>query len=323
MDVLLKKMADYGLESWADALAERIEAKERYIGKVDVKGRRYLQTFSQLPDVFPSSLELDADWVRIGQAQDLRPDQRQALLGALQSFGPWRKGPFNLFGIEIDSEWVSYLKWNRVKDCIAPLAGRRVLDVGSSCGYYLFRMAAARPQVVLGIEPYLTFYFQYRLLQHYARLPDVHCLPLKLEEFPAMKGYFDTIFCMGILYHRRSPIDSLKEMRENLRRGGELVLETLVIEGEGELALFPEKRYAKMNNVYFIPTVRCLSHWLKRAGFENIRCVDTTRTTLREQRKTEWVNTESLDDFLDPEDPSKTVEGYPGPVRSILIANAR
>ena len=138
-----------------------------------------------------------------------------------------------------------------------------------------------------------------------------------------MRRCFDTVLCMGILYHRRSPLDTLLQVHRMMVPGGQLVLETLILEEDGDLTLFPEKRYAKMNNIFFIPTVSCLTHWLKRTGFDAIRCVDISPTTLTEQRKTEWIDTESLTDFLDPDDPKKTVEGYPAPVRAMILATAR
>lgn len=323
MHDLVRDIEALELTPYAGALAELLDRKEKYIGQVDVKGQRYLRTFAELPELTASSVELNADAVRIGTAADLDEAAAGLLLEALKSYSPWRKGPFSLFGIDIDSEWVSSLKWDRVKDHIAPLRDRKVLDVGSSSGYYMYRMAGEGARCVIGLEPYLTFYFQFRLLQHYARVPNVYGLPAKFEEMPLLRRYFDTIFCMGILYHRRSPIDALMELRHNLRRGGELVLETLIIEGEGDMALCPAERYAKMNNVYFLPTVTCLTHWLQRAGFENIRCIDITPTTSAEQRRTEWIQTESLQDFLHPREAGKTIEGYPAPIRAILLANAR
>ena len=56
---------------------------------------------------------------------------------------------------------------------------------------------------------------------------------------------------MGVLYHRRSPIDHLLELKGCLQTGGELVLETLVIDGGLGEVLVPENRYAKMRNVWF------------------------------------------------------------------------
>lgn len=323
METLLESAEALGLAPWRDELAELIAEKKRYLEEVDKKSRRYLDLLPALPEATPSRLELDAERVVIGGDDDLEPRQRQGLRDVLMALRPWRKGPFRVFGIDIDSEWRSDLKWRRLADHIAPLAGRSVLDIGSSNGYYLFRMAAAAPRLALGIEPYLTNDYQFRVLQRYARRPELFTLPVRFEELPDMVGFFDTVFSMGILYHRRSPLDALAEKRRVLRRGGELVLETLVIPGDKPVCLCPEKRYAKMRNVFFLPTVRCLEQWLARSGFANIHCLDVTATTTEEQRGTDWVGTESLADFLDPDNARRTVEGHPAPTRAILLAEAR
>ena len=184
-------------------------------------------------------------------------------------------------------------------------------------------MVPQDPHLVLGVEPYIRFYAQYRILQKYIAAENIYCIPAKLEELPRFTDYFHTVFCMGILYHRKSPIETLESIDRMMQKNGELILETLIIRGKEDMVLAPQDRYAKMRNVYFIPTVNCLTAWLRRAGFDHIRCVDISPTTEKEQRKTDWVNTESLLDFLDPDDLNKTVEGYPGPVRAILIANSR
>lgn len=306
----------------AQRIQDLMQEKHHEIYDNSAKGKHYRNVIKTLPGVRPSSIDLDQDRIQIGVSADIRLDEKDALLYALQNLKPWRKGPFRLFGIDIDSEWRSDMKWNRLKDKIAPIESKRVMDIGSSCGYYMFRMNARQPDLVVGIEPYYTFYFQYQALQYYLQCEQICCLPCRIEEMPVMQNFFDAVFCMGILYHRKSPLDTLLKIRANLKREGELILETLIIEGESNLCLFPENRYAKMNNVYFIPTVTCLKTWLARTGFRNIRCVDKTRTTNEEQHKTVWVVTESLDDFLDPRDYTKTVEGYPAPVRAVLIANA-
>ena len=45
------------------------------------------------------------------------------------------------------------------------------------------------------------------------------------------------------------------------------------------------------------------------------------KTTSNEQRVTDWTFNKSLVDFLDPNDSSKTVEGYPAPLRIALVAS--
>jgi tRNA (mo5U34)-methyltransferase len=290
--------------------------------KKDAKARAYDAILDTLPLVTPAHVILDQDRVRIGDQGALSANATERLLTAAQALIPWRKGPFDLFGQALDCEWASNLKWDRLKDHIQPLTGRRILDIGSSNGYYLWRMAAAGPRLALGIEPYLTFFAQYLLLQHFIRHPRVFCLPLKLDQLPEMATSFDTLFCMGILYHSRDPLGMLAHMRRLLCRGGELILETLVIEPPEDHCLCPQERYAKMANVWFIPSIKVLTHWLARTGFGCIRCIDATATTPAEQRRTRWMPFESLSDFLDPADPGKTVEGHPAPLRAVLLATA-
>lgn len=298
-------------------------AVQRALEKPDGRGAALRQLLTGLPRVDPSLVELDRDRVTIGRRSDLTPSQAGLLEGVLKGLKPWRKGPFTLFGIDIDSEWNSALKWRRVAPHIDSLHNRKVLDVGCSNGYYLFRMAAAQPRLLIGIEPYKAYYCQYLALQHYLHLPGTYCLPLRMEDLPDMDAWFDAVFCMGILYHRRSPLDTLTRLRKMLTASGQLILETLIIPGGGETALCPRDRYARMRNVFFIPTVKCLQTWLERCGFGRIRCVDITPTTLEEQRKTAWIDSNSLETFLDPRDDTRTVEGHPAPVRAVMIASPK
>jgi len=310
----------FGLTAHETALGDRLVAAEKRIYGNDRKARAYLAMLAGLPDIDPTGIDWDRGRIRIGQPEDLNADQRRAMQETLRIMIPWRKGPFDVFGIQVDSEWVSSLKWDRVRPHLAPLKGRRILDIGSSCGYYMFRMGADEPALVLGIEPYLTFYFQFQLLQRYIRAERLFTLPLRLEALPIMSGCFDTVFCMGILYHQRDPLRILERMRQMLSRGGELILETLVLAEDGDAELQPPGRYAKMNNVFTIPTVARLIKWLQAAGYNDIRCVDVTPTTLVEQRTTDWINSESLEDFLDPQNSELTVEGHPAPVRAVVLA---
>jgi tRNA (mo5U34)-methyltransferase len=244
---------------------------------------------------------------------------RNALDSALRGLIPWRKGPFHLFGVHIDTEWRSDWKWQRVAPHL-DLRGKRVLDVGCGNGYYMWRMLGAGADSVVGIDPNWLFLCQFLAMKNYLpELPAWH-LPLAFEELPGKLQGFDTVFSMGVLYHRRSPIDHLLDLKDCLVKGGELVLETLVVEGDAQQVLVPEDRYAQMRNVWFLPSVPALELWLRRAGFEDVRCVDVNTTSVEEQRATEWMRFQSLPEFLDPADHSRTVEGLPAPSRAVLVA---
>jgi tRNA (mo5U34)-methyltransferase len=221
----------------------------------------------------------------------------------------------------IDCEWRSDFKWQRVAPHLAPLAGRRILDVGCGNGYYGWRMLAQSPELVLGIEPSVLFNLQFQAVQSYLRRDDIDLLPIGVEALPDNLNWFDSVFSMGVLYHRRSPLDHLYQLKGFLRPGGELVLETLVIEGAAGQVLLPQHRYARMRNVWFIPSAAELVLWLQRCGFVNARVVDETNTGANEQRRTEWMQFESLQQALDADDHALTVEGLPAPRRAVVIAN--
>lgn len=259
-------------------------------------------------------------------AAEISEAESAQLKAALLPLHPWRKGPFELFDQFVDTEWRSDWKWERVLPHIQPLAGRRVLDVGCGNGYYMWRMLGEGAEQVLGIDPMWLFRMQYQVLKFYfadalSESQQVEMLPLGIDEFPSATAHFDTVFSMGVLYHRRDPVQHIRQLLAHLQAGGELVLETLVIPGEEETSLLPAGRYAQMRNVHALPTVALLQRWLREAGAENVRCVDVADTTVEEQRQTDWMWFHSLAQFLDAKDPAKTVEGHPAPRRAVLLAN--
>ena len=281
----------------------------------------WLDSIDTLPDVHTDDIDIGAT-VRVGNAADLDASARETLLRHLHALQPWRKGPFSLFGIHIDTEWRSDWKWSRVAPHISALAGRRVLDVGCGNGYYGWRMCAAGARVI-GIDPTIVYSMQYLAVAKYlshARPELGHALlPTRLEDVSPQQA-FDTVLSMGVLYHRRDPAEHLHALSAHLRKGGELVLETLIVADGSTEVLIPNGRYARMRNVWHIPSRTTLEGWISAAGFESIRVVDVTPTTVAEQRTTEWMPFESLADALDPRDTQRTIEGHPAPVRCVVIA---
>lgn len=310
--------------SWQEELATRVAERSRVKQGSGLYDR--LQTLSQLPKLTPSQIVLDQDTVSIGATSDIESDdQREQLLKSLQALMPWRKGPFDFFGIFIDTEWRSDWKWQRLSPHINKLGNRRVLDIGCGSGYHGWRMVGAGADYVLGIDPSMPFAIQHAACQHYIQSTKFDFLPLGVEDLPADMGCFDTVFSMGVLYHRRDPMQHLRELHGLLMNNGQLVLETLIIKDDFHLikdgVFVPTERYAQMRNVWNLPTVDHLLSSLQSSGFNNPRCVDINTTSLEEQRATQWIQSQSLADFLDPKDRSKTIEGLPAPTRAIVVAD--
>ncbi|MET3814462.1 tRNA 5-methoxyuridine(34)/uridine 5-oxyacetic acid(34) synthase CmoB [Pantoea sp. UYEF8] len=304
------------LAKWLEVLPAQISEWQRE--NLHGHFRDWYKSLEYLPQLEPQRLDLlhsvSAD------RDDISDRHRQGIEKLLRNLMPWRKGPYSLYGTEINTEWRSDWKWDRVLPHISSLAGRTVLDVGCGSGYHMWRMIGAGAHLVVGIDPMQLFLCQFeavrKLLNDDRR---AHLLPLGIEQLPALQA-FDTVFSMGVLYHRRSPLDHLLQLKNQLVSGGELVLETLVIEGDVNQVLVPGERYAQMRNVFFIPSAEALKSWLEKSGFVDVRIVDFARTTTEEQRRTDWMTSESLAEFLDPDDASKTVEGYPAPLRAVLVA---
>ena len=315
---LIDRWRDSELDRWAQVLEQQIDkglSQERH-GDL----QRWLQALQDLPPLPVESIHLDTSRVGANSALPLDELMSARLRDALQRLHPWRKGPFELFDIHIDTEWRSDWKWDRLREDIDPLKGRRVLDVGCGSGYHCWRMLGDGAEEVIGIDPTPLFIVQFWALQKYLQQDNIWLLPMGIEQVPAKLQAFDTVFSMGVLYHRRSPLDHLQELKDCLRPGGQLVLETLVIEGELGDTLLPEGRYARMGNVWFLPSCDTLLSWLYKLGFVDPQLVDVGDTTTEEQRSTQWMTFHSLANFLDPEDSKKSIEGHPAPRRAIVTA---
>lgn len=318
-DYIYPQLLQYpALIPWAHSLPVQIEKAFYHSNNGNIP--RWLEVFDQLSNVKPSGFNLNASSIEIGAQSDISIDEKQKMEQLLHHFQPWRKGPFTLFDIFIDTEWRSDLKWERIKDKIQPLKDRLVLDIGCGNGYHCFRMAGMEAKLTLGIDFTALNVIQFLIMQKYLQHPSLAVLPIGIDDMPMDLACFDTVFSMGVIYHRRSPLDHLLQLKSFLRPDGEVVIDTLVIDGKVGQVLTPEKRYAQMPNVWFIPSCGTLELWMRRMGFEDIRCIDVSTTTNEEQRATEWMGFHSLSDFLDPHDPHLTVEGYPAPKRAVFIA---
>ncbi|GAA3951424.1 tRNA 5-methoxyuridine(34)/uridine 5-oxyacetic acid(34) synthase CmoB [Allohahella marinimesophila] len=274
----------------------------------------------------PITSRLNDPVVSLSTQQPPSPALKEQLTAALDGLHPWRKGPFRLFDVFIDTEWHSDWKWQRLEPWLDPLKGRAILDVGCGSGYHCWRARGAGASLVVGVDPSIKFLYQFAALKHFMPDEPVFYLPMRSEDLPAQSGQrsrlFDTVLSMGVLYHRKEPLNHINELKSALRPGGQLVIETLVVDGDAQTVLMPEDRYAQMRNVWFIPSPEMLMLWLRRCGLKNVRLCDVSTTTVEEQRATPWMRFQSLRDFLSPDDPTRTIEGYPAPKRAIITATA-
>ena len=276
----------------------------------------YWEAIQALPT--PTNVEL-----KLGNSVEiitsgLTDEEEQTIYDSAKLMHPWRKGPFQVSKTFIDSEWRSNLKYDLLRPHF-DLKDKIVGDIGCNNGYYLFKMMEDNPKRLVGFDPSAIPFCQFKFLNHFIQSDIVFEL-LGVEHVEFYEHKFDTLFCLGVLYHRADPIGMLKSLYKGLNQGGELILDTFMIDGEDDVCLTPRDRYSKMANIYFIPTVSALRNWCYRAGFEEFELLAIVKTEQEEQRKTEWIQTQSLNDFLDKNDQNKTVEGYPAPKRVYIKA---
>ncbi|MEH6533829.1 MAG: tRNA 5-methoxyuridine(34)/uridine 5-oxyacetic acid(34) synthase CmoB [Photobacterium frigidiphilum] len=280
---------------------------------------RWIRALKKFPTDKPDIIDIKNE-VSVRYEDGIANGEQKRLESLLRLLHPWRKGPYNMHGIHIDTEWRSDWKWDRVLPHISPLQGRSVLDVGCGNGYHMWRMLGEGAELAVGIDPSNLFLIQFEAIRRLMGNDNrAFLLPLGIEQLPELKA-FDTVFSMGVLYHRRSPLDHIIQLKNQLRKDGEVILETLVIEGDENAVLVPTGRYAQMHNVYFFPSAKALKVWMEKCGFVDVRIVDESVTTTDEQRSTDWMTNNSLPEYLSLDDPTKTIEGYPAPKRAILVA---
>jgi tRNA (mo5U34)-methyltransferase len=314
-----------GLSGKIDFTSLQKIKKERDAWWMRPNAEKWRQALEDLPPVEPILKDFSNDWITLGKEDELNQEAKSLIENSARAFIPWKKGPFKLFHLNIDAEWRSDFKWQRLEKAAGPLKGKRILDIGCNNGYFLFRMAAQNPKLALGIDPVLPFHGQFKLMQHFAQCPQLHFELFGVEHVSFFKESFDTIFFMGIIYHHRHPLQQLIDIREALVPGGEVLIETIGIPGSDSTALFPEDRYARMKNVWFVPTLSCLVNWAKKARFIDVEVVADTSLEEDEQRLTDWCPppSQSLKDGLDPKNLNLTIEGHPAPRRFLIKARKK
>ena len=282
------------------------------------QGRHYRNLLSRLPQI-PCTTRIHKGSIQV--SGDISPKQKEEVYKSACQLKNWKKGPFDLFQIHIESEWRSDLKWNRLSKQVGSLHGQTILDIGCNNGYFMYRMKESGAKVVLGIDPVLHFQAQFEFVQWFSETPGLYYELFGIDEVMAFKDVFDTVFSMGILYHHPHPLQQLRHIHRAIRPGGKLVLETIGIPGEGPFTLCPTGRYAKMKNVWFIPTLPTLVHWMQKSLFRKIEVISKEWEEEKEQRKTEWSAPVSYQDFLDPHNSKQTIEGHPAPQRFLVQAH--
>ena len=181
------------------------------------KLRPLKESISQIKTDF---LENSSPRVKIGRAGELDAPQAKLLQSLCEHLIPWRKGPYDVFGISIDAEWDSSIKWSRLKPHLN-VRGKKVCDIGSNNGYFMWKLLEESPDLVVGLEPVTKHWACFEIFKGFLnKSVPAFMEPMGVEYLSLYPKFFDTILCLGIYYHRRDPLVMLKEIFDALARGG-------------------------------------------------------------------------------------------------------
>ena len=162
------------------------------------------------------------------------------------------------------------------------LRGKTVLDIGCWDGFYAF-LCEQRGALVTAIDDFQHTEFvksKYGLEMKPGQGFRVaaRCLgsPLKpwKRDFTQMKGSFDVVLFLGVLYHQRNPLLAL----ENISRltSGLAIVETHYLKTEEPiLRFYPGDALNRDPTNFWGPSLSCVSLMLKDVGFRSVDVVST------------------------------------------------
>lgn len=181
------------------------------------------------------------------------------------------------------------------------LTGKTVLDVGAWDGYWTFEALKRGAKYVVAIDDFSdrkegdwcvdgqqewdTFDF---CRHQFGYLSD-RCTREQLSVYDLQDASeftdFDIIFCFGVMYHLRYPLLGLDKMAEVCAPGGQIFIESAVSDfyspyrgglgngyclGQYVMEFYPGADYGGRHSNWWGPTLLCLGHMVRAAGFDQV-----------------------------------------------------
>ena len=171
----------------------------------------------ELPLISSKVLVVNEDELAFGDKDELSDNEMGILKRCVEQLKPWKKGPLNLFGIHIDTEWRSDWKWKRLQQSLPNLKDKVICDLGCGNGYFMYRMLEYNPKLVVGIDPNLHALLEFKLFSRVSGIDNIKFEYLRGDVMSSMIGAFDVVFCLGVLYHTNDPIGMLKDIHKSMK----------------------------------------------------------------------------------------------------------
>lgn len=182
------------------------------------------------------------------------------------------------------------------------LTGKLVLDVGAWDGYWTFEALKRGAAHVTAIDDFSdtlgldaaknrTAWGTFDLCRAALGYSNDKCNRWNMSIYDVGVNYpksFDVIFLFGTIYHLRHPLLALDRLFESCKPGGEIYIESAILDdyspyrggiGKGYpsdenrqivMEFYPENEYGDNPSNWFVPTLACLGHMVRAAGFTDV-----------------------------------------------------
>lgn len=178
------------------------------------------------------------------------------------------------------------------------LTGKRVLDVGAWDGFWTFEALKRGASQAVAIDDFSDYlgsldkrdrpgWQTFDLCRDALGYDDQVCQRIEMSVYDLSEerlGRFDVVFCFGVLYHLRHPLLALDCLASVCDES--LYVESAILDdfspyqgglGRGYagsqmlMEFYPDDQYGNNHTNWWAPTIHCLGHMVRSAGFQ---CVD-------------------------------------------------
>ncbi len=172
--LLSDRWRNSALEAWRLLLPEQFASGMSVKRYGDIP--RWRTALAALPELRVNTTQFDTS--AVGCDGPINTSEKAALENALRGLHPWRKGPFELFDITIDTEWRSDWKWQRLLPGLKPLVGQWLpLLAYARCGRqrgHWYRSNAAFCHAIQGAAAVFATGYRSRITRGYGATPPGH-----------------------------------------------------------------------------------------------------------------------------------------------------
>lgn len=175
----------------------------------------------------------------------------------------------------------------------ADLTGKRVLDVGAWDGYWTFLALQRGAREVVAIDDFSDYlgslkdndrraWENFDLCRAALGYDESRCRRIEMSVYdvsPELLGRFDVVFFFGTLYHLRHPLLALDKLASACDQ--EIYVESAILDdfspyrggiGQGYpghmvMEFYPDAQYGNNNTNWWAPSLQCLAHMVRAAGF--------------------------------------------------------